>query len=262
MNPGEAFVEMDPSRQETLEVNSSRLSLPYEVVAAPWSNGAYRPFYHRAKRGIDLAGAALLIILLLPLMFVIAMLIKLETPGPIFFVQERIGSRRSYRDGKCVWAIRRFPFYKFRSMFRDTDESVHVAYIRAFAHNRIQKSSDRQVDFKLAGDRRITRVGRLLRRTSLDELPQLLNVLKGDMSLVGPRPVPAYEVAEYQPEHWGRLAAVPGITGLWQINGRGRVTFEEMIRMDLEYIGKQSCWFDCKILLATIPAVLSGHGAK
>ena len=116
--------------------------------------------------------------------------------------------------------------------------------------------------FKLTHDPRVTRVGRLLRRTSLDELPQLFNVLKGEMSLVGPRPVPPYEVAQYHEPDAERLAAVPGITGLWQVNGRGDVPFAEMIRLDREYVRNQTVWLDLKILLATIPAIVSGRGAK
>jgi exopolysaccharide production protein ExoY len=223
---------------------------------------ADRTIYFALKRCIDIVGATVLILLLSPLLILIAILIKLETPGPVLFVQERIGSKRCYRNGKVVWQIQKFQFYKFRSMFRDADPSLHVAYIRAFVRNQAEKSPDHDACFKLVNDHRITRIGRILRRTSLDELTQLLNVLKGEMSLVGPRPVPEYEVTEYEPHHWKRLAALPGITGLWQIKGRGQVSFEEMIQMDLEYVRAQSFWLDAKILLGTIPAVLLGKGAR
>jgi lipopolysaccharide/colanic/teichoic acid biosynthesis glycosyltransferase len=223
---------------------------------------ADRTIYFALKRCIDIVGAAVLILLLSPLLILIAILIKLETPGRVIFAQERIGSKRCYRDGKRVWQIQKFQFYKFRSMFRDADQTLHLAYIRSFVRNQAEKSSDSRACFKLVNDNRITRIGRILRRTSLDELPQLVNVLKGEMSLVGPRPVPEYEVAEYQPQHWKRLAALPGITGLWQINGRGQVSFDEMLQMDLEYVRAQSFWLDVKILLGTIPAVLLGKGAR
>jgi lipopolysaccharide/colanic/teichoic acid biosynthesis glycosyltransferase len=135
-------------------------------------------------------------------------------------------------------------------------------YIRDFVKGRARPSSKSNGKFKLTNDARVTRIGRLLRKSSLDELPQLFNVLKGDMSLVGPRPVPPYEVACYGNGHHKRLAALPGITGYWQVKGRGQVSFEEMIRMDLEYIQNASMWRDLKILFLTIPAVLSRRGAE
>ena len=147
-------------------------------------------------------------------------------------------------------------------MVRDADPSPHHAYIKAFIEGRIEASDEAGAKFKLTGDPRVTQVGRLLRRTSLDELPQLLNVLKGEMSLVGPRPVPIYEAADYQAWHYERLMALPGITGLWQVQGRCQVSFEEMIRMDIEYARHQSLWLDLKILFLTLPAVISGRGAE
>jgi lipopolysaccharide/colanic/teichoic acid biosynthesis glycosyltransferase len=220
------------------------------------------PLYFVAKRWLDWFGAALLVLLSLPLSIVIAILIKIETPGPFFFTQERIGSKRRYKNGTLAWEIRTFRVYKFRTMFHNSDQSLHIDYIRAFAHNRAERSTEPGAQFKLCNDPRITRIGRLLRIMSLDELPQLLNILRGEMSLVGPRPVPIYEVAEYKPEHWQRMAALPGLTGLWQISARSQVPFDEMIRLDLEYVRRQSLWFDFKILLGTIPAVLLCRGAK
>jgi lipopolysaccharide/colanic/teichoic acid biosynthesis glycosyltransferase len=143
-------------------------------------------------------------------------------------------------------------------MTQNADQSLHQTHIQAYVEERL----DTTRIVKLTDDPRVTRVGRILRRTSLDELPQLLNVLKGDMSLVGPRPVPIYEAAAYADWHRERLAALPGITGLWQVDGRGRVSFTEMVRMDIAYVRNQSLLLDIKLLLSTIPAVLSGRGAE
>lgn len=218
-------------------------------------------FYFYSKRGLDIVLAILLLIFLLPFLIFIAILIKLDSPGPIFYVQERVGAkRRRSKNGETIWEIQNFPFYKFRSMVHSADQSVHQKHIKAFVNGNLN-TAEANGQVKLVCDSRVTRVGRIIRTTSLDELPQLINVLKGEMSLVGPRPVPTYEVAEYEAWHYTRLAALPGMTGFWQINGRGVVTFEEMVQMDLEYIHNQSLWSDLKILLMTIPAVLSGRGA-
>ena len=227
---------------------------PQEGVLAGGEDSALGFF---CKRTLDAALAAALLVLLAPLMALIALLIRLDSPGPTFFVQKRVGARRRSRNGRVVWEVRHFPFYKFRSMAHNADPSLHRDYIRAFVRGRVDGAGA----FKLTHDPRITRVGRALRRTSLDELPQLINVLKGDMSLVGPRPVPTYEVAEYQAWHYERLAALPGITGIWQTQGRCQVPFEEMVRMDIDYVRRQSLWLDAQLLLLTIPAVLSGRGA-
>ena len=221
-----------------------------------------KSLYFICKRCIDVTLSLLLLILLAPLMLLIAILVKLDTPGPIFFIQERVGSKRRFREDGVVWEVRNFPFYKFRSMVRDADQSLHEAYIKSFAEGQTDISEETGGKFKLANDARVTRVGRIIRKASLDELPQLLNVLKGDMSLVGPRPVPTYEVAQYQRWHHKRLAGLPGITGMWQVKGRCQVPFDEMIQMDIDYIYSQSLWLDIKILLLTIPAVLSGQGAE
>jgi lipopolysaccharide/colanic/teichoic acid biosynthesis glycosyltransferase len=215
-------------------------------------------FGHCCKRVVDLVLGTLLGLLLLPLLLLIAILIRLDSPGPVIFVQERVGARRRSRHGQTAWEVVTFPCYKFRSMVRDANQSAHEAHVRAFVEERL----DTTRTVKLTGDPRVTRVGRFLRRSSLDELPQLANVLKGDMSLVGPRPVPAYEAAAYLEWHRERLAALPGITGWWQVKGRGLVSFTEMVRMDIAYVRNQSLWLDIKILLATIPAVLSGRGAE
>jgi lipopolysaccharide/colanic/teichoic acid biosynthesis glycosyltransferase len=219
-------------------------------------------FYYSAKRSLDVLLAGLLLILFLPLLLVIAVLIKLDSPGPVFFTQERVGAKRQWLGRQAIWIIRNFTMFKFRSMVQNADSSVHEAYIRDFVDGRVQPSQESGAKFKLTNDARVTRVGRLLRKFSLDELPQLLNVLTGDMSLVGPRPVPPYEVACYGNGHHKRLAALPGITGFWQVKGRCQVSFEEMIRMDVDYIRNASLWFDLKILFLTIPAVISRRGAE
>jgi lipopolysaccharide/colanic/teichoic acid biosynthesis glycosyltransferase len=219
-------------------------------------------FYFTCKRGIDVLLASLLLVALSPALLLIALLIKLDSPGPVIFRQERVGAQRQKLGRRAVWSARNFTFYKFRSMVQNADSSAHEAYIRDFVSGSARVSEQSGGKFKLTNDPRVTRVGRVLRRASLDELPQLFNVLKGDMSLVGPRPVPPYEVACYRDGDHRRLAALPGITGLWQVNGRCQVPFEKMIEMDLEYIRKASIWLDLKILLLTIPAVLSGRGAE
>jgi len=218
--------------------------------------------YFPAKRFLDALFTGLLLILLLPLMLFIAVLVKLDSEGPVFFAQERVGAKRERLGRQAIWIIRNFTMYKFRSMVQNADSSVHEAYIRDFVEGRAHPSPEGGGKFKLTNDARVTRVGRFLRKFSLDELPQLLNVLQGDMSLVGPRPVPPYEVACYGNGDHKRLAALPGITGFWQVKGRCQVSFEEMICMDLEYIRNASLWFDLKILFLTIPAVLSRRGAE
>jgi len=223
---------------------------------------ANRPFYYLCKRCLDVCLASVLLFLLVPVFLLIAALIKLDSRGPVFFTHERVGAKRKKTGRETVWAVTKFGMHKFRSMLADADSRVHEAYIRDFVAGRAQRSEEKGGKFKLTNDSRVTRVGRMLRRTSLDELPQLFNVLKGQMSLVGPRPVPPYEVACYRNGEHKRLAALPGITGLWQVNGRCRVSFEEMIHMDLQYLRNASFLLDLRLLLLTIPAVLGGRGAE
>lgn len=218
-------------------------------------------FYFACKRCLDVVLAGVLLVLLLPLLVLIVVLIKLDSPGPAIFTQERVGAKCQWLGRQAIWIVRNFTMYKFRSMAQNADASVHEAYIRDFVAGRAQASPETGGKFKLTNDPRVTRIGRFLRKFSLDELPQLLNVLKGDMSLVGPRPVPPYEVACYGNGHEKRLAALPGITGYWQVKGRCRVSFEEMIRMDIDYIRNASLSLDLKILFLTVPAVLSRRGA-
>lgn len=204
------------------------------------------------KRFFDLIAATILTILLLPFFAILALLVKRSSPGPILFVQERLG-----RNG------RPFRFYKFRSMRHDADDFVHRQFTAMFINgdkDGCQKRNGGKELFKLEQDPRVTPIGRWLRRTSLDELPQLLNIIKGDMSLVGPRPPIAYEIENYQPWHFERLKVIPGLTGLWQVMGRSRVSFDEMVHLDLHYINHWSLLLDLKILLRTIPVVLRGTG--
>jgi lipopolysaccharide/colanic/teichoic acid biosynthesis glycosyltransferase len=205
------------------------------------------------KRSVDIVGSFLGLLLLTPLMILIALAVMLSSRGPAFFRQKRVG-----QYGKS------FTFLKFRSMYTSADHAIHEAYIKLFIANQSDgaDAGEESKVYKLQADPRITRVGRFLRRTSLDELPQLFNVLTGQMSLVGPRPPVLYEFASYDTWHKRRLLVVkPGITGFWQVHGRSRVKFDDMVRMDLEYARTWSLSLDLNILLQTPRAVLSGEGA-
>ena len=212
----------------------------------PLSNGA-----RILKRTFDLIFAALAILLLLPLWLLIALLIKLDSKGPVFYTQERVGM-----DGRL------FLLYKFRTMQANADAELHREYQRAFIAGRAEANlgNETKPTYKLLADPRITRIGKILRRTSLDEVPQLLNVLSGDMSLVGPRPPIPYEVEAYELWHRKRLDMKPGLTGLWQVSGRNRLPFEEMVRLDLFYIENWSLLLDLKIILRTGFVMLAGEG--
>jgi exopolysaccharide biosynthesis polyprenyl glycosylphosphotransferase len=200
--------------------------------------------YRQVKRLLDVTVAALLLTCLSPLLALCALAIRLESAGPILFRQPRVGE-----------GGRRFTMLKFRSMYTGAKAAPHREYAAAFIRGQARPDQGAGV-YKLVDDPRVTRVGRWLRRTSLDELPQLWNVLRGEMSLVGPRPPIPYELEHYRPEHFRRLQVRPGITGLWQVSGRSRTTFEEMVALDLEYIKRRSLVLDLDILLRTIPTVL------
>lgn len=212
----------------------------------------------QAKRGLDLVLSLLLVVVCAPLLAIVALAIRIDSAGPVIFRQTRVGARRR-PDGS--WVSVEFEVLKFRSMRPGVDESRHREYISAFVNGSIEQTEGQNRRFKLTDDDRITRVGRVIRRLSLDELPQLFNVVRGEMSLVGPRPVPVYEVEGYSSHHRERFNALPGITGLWQVRGRGRVTFEEMVQMDIEYVRERDMWLDVRLLVATIPAALTGRGA-
>jgi lipopolysaccharide/colanic/teichoic acid biosynthesis glycosyltransferase len=217
--------------------------------------------YFYAKRLMDIILASILLFLLLPLLAVVAIAIKLDSAGPIIFVHKRVGSRRRVVNGIAIWDVHDFNFYKFRSMRADNDEHEHKEHIKAYVSGELAVDENDPTTFKAANDDRITRVGHILRATSIDELPQLINVIKGDMSLVGPRPVPTYEFEQYAPAHYERMTAMQGITGLWQVSGRCAVTFEEQIQLDIEYARNQSILMDLKLLFMTVPAVITKQGA-
>jgi lipopolysaccharide/colanic/teichoic acid biosynthesis glycosyltransferase len=208
--------------------------------------------YGRIKRALDLAGSLALLVALAPLLLLIALAVKLTSPGPVFFRQVRVGQM-----------MRPFTILKFRTMSDTADHAVHHEFVSRFIQaGAAQQPTGASPVFKITNDPRVTRVGRLLRKTSLDELPQLWNVLRGEMSLVGPRPPIPYEVAQYKTWHCRRvLEAKPGITGLWQVTGRSRTTFDEMVRLDIRYARTRSLSNDLKILLATPAAVIAGKGA-
>lgn len=219
------------------------------------------PIYHYCKRALDVLLIGLSTLFLLPLFLTIALLIKIDSPGPIFYRQQRVGAKRTIRNGIVTWERVNFSIFKFRSMFTDTDDAIHQEHVRAWINGELD-DDESGAAAKVKNDPRITRMGHFIRKTSLDELPQLINVALGEMSLVGPRPVPEYEVAQYRQEDFVRLEALPGLTGLWQVMGRGNVSFEEMMELDTEYIQTRSFWNDISIILRTIPAVLSGSGAE
>lgn len=204
------------------------------------------------KRAFDLVAVSIGLILLSPIFIIIAILIKLDSRGPVLYKQTRIGEFG-----------RQFQMFKFRSMHTDADPEIHKAYVTWLIKENIspEDKGDVSGSLKMENDPRITRVGKFIRKTSLDELPQLFNVFRGEMSLVGPRPPLLYEVDLYQDWHKRRFEVPPGITGLWQVKGRNRVSFDEMVRMDLEYIEHQSIWLDIRLLLQTPRAVIQARGA-
>ena len=221
-----------------------------------------RSVYFTLKRVLDLALSLPVLIAVSPIFLIVALLIRATSPGPVFFVQDRIGVRRV--GGR--WTLRTFRFIKFRTMHAGVGTAIHQKHVSAFIRGDSDARSAAQAAGLVAGtnkirhDPRLTPVGRFLRRFSLDELPQLLNVIRGEMSLVGPRPPIPYEVEVYRPEHMRRLSVKPGITGLWQVSGRAILTFEEMVRLDLLYIEKMNLGLDLSILARTSLVVFSGSG--
>jgi exopolysaccharide biosynthesis polyprenyl glycosylphosphotransferase len=205
-----------------------------------------RRFGRIGKRAIDILGSLSALVLLSPIFLAVAALVKLSSRGPILFRQERLG-----QFGKT------FTFLKFRSMYANNDRRIHQEFMkRVIKGDHAEKGS--KAVYKMTNDPRITRVGSILRRTSLDELPQFINVLLGEMSLVGPRPPIAYECQEYDIWHRRRVLEVkPGITGLWQIGGRSRIRFDDMVRLDLQYVRTWSLWLDLQILMQTPRALFS-----
>ncbi len=228
-------------------------TLTYEQAMEPGHAGDAHSVQTRATeaacRALDIVVALAAIVVLSPLLLVLAILIRLDSRGGALFRQERLG-----RD------MQPFVVNKFRTMHIHSDRAndAHVAFVQGFIAGDAERHKEL---FKLAGDERVTRVGRVLRKSSLDELPQLINVLQGNMSLVGPRPCLHYEAERYPAHAFGRFAVKPGITGWWQVCGRSQLSFEEMIALDLEYARRRSLWFNLVILARTLPVVLLGRGA-
>jgi exopolysaccharide biosynthesis polyprenyl glycosylphosphotransferase len=220
-----------------------------EIVARQEARRAARV----VKRSIDLLGATVALLVLAPVLVVAAIAIKLTSPGPVLFKQTRIGQYGMP-----------FTCLKFRSMHAVNDDSIHKDYVRRFIAGHVDgggAETNGKAVYKLTRDPRLTPIGRFLRKTSLDEVPQFFNVLSGHMSLVGPRPPVPYELEAYEVWHRHRLLVKPGITGLWQVSGRSRLRFDDMVRLDLKYAAMWSLWLDIKILLQTPHAVFSGEGA-
>jgi len=201
----------------------------------------------RVKRGLDVAVAGTALVVFVPVLLLVAVLVRLGSPGPALFRQTRIGLDS-----------RPFQMLKFRTMLVDADDASHREYVARMLRG---EATPQRGLYKLDADPRVTRVGAILRRTSLDELPQLINVLRGDMSLVGPRPALPYEVRKFPVWAAPRFAVRPGLTGLWQVSGRNRLAMTEGLLLDVEYVERQTLWLDLGILLRTAPAVLAG-GAR
>ncbi len=209
-----------------------------------------RKGYQITKRMIDLTFSLLVLPFALPVLLICAAAIALDSPGPVLFVQNRVG-----KGG------RRFKLYKFRTMRHNCDTTDHRAFMKAFVNGEMDDKANGKGVYKPFSDRQLTRVGRVLRKTSLDELPQLINVIRGEMSLVGPRPNVPWEVEEYRGWHKERLEVLPGITGLAQINGRSSNTFDKIVRYDIVYIENRSLKMDLQILWQTVTSVVAGKGA-
>jgi lipopolysaccharide/colanic/teichoic acid biosynthesis glycosyltransferase len=209
----------------------------------------YKPYYQAAKRLFEVTVCLLLLPVIIPVGLTIALLIRLDSPGPVMFIQERVG-----KGGRL------FKMFKFRTMRPDVNNKAHQLFMRSFVNGAAQEVNEHKV-YKPFKSNEITRVGRILRKTSLDELPQLINVLKGEMSFVGPRPNVPWEVEEYRGWHKERLEVLPGITGLAQVRGRSGITFDRIVEYDIEYVENQSFLFDLKILWWTVASVVFGKGA-
>ncbi len=207
--------------------------------------------YRTTKRAIDIGLSALVLALVWPFWVLLTILIHLDSKGPALFIQERIG-----KNGQP------FRMYKFRTLHVKLDNAAHEAYMRSYVNGRSGEGETGSAIHKPVTDSQVTTLGRFLRQTSLDELPQLLNVLRGEMSLVGPRPNVPWEVEEYRPWHCRRLEVLPGITGLAQVNGRSCLTFDDIVEYDIEYIEQQSLLLDLRILIWTGPSVLRGSGTS
>jgi len=218
------------------------------VQSAPIQTISIQPGYERTKRFLDILFTLLILPLLLVVGTIVIVLIRLESKGPILFRQKRVG-----QNGV------EFELLKFRSMHINNDDAVHREAIKHYMNGEILNGNG-NIPYKMGEDPRVTRVGKFIRKTSLDELPQFWNVLQGHMSLVGPRPPVPYEVELYTQHDLLRLSGKPGLTGPWQVYGRSKVSFQEMIDMDIAYLQRQSFWEDIKLIALTVPVMLLGRG--
>ncbi len=256
---------------------------PPETIHQTWPLiTADRRSYYAIKRVMDVLVAAMLLILVSPILFVVAIAIFVYSPGPVFFVQERVGAKRHTKGRSTTWEPVTFRCFKFRTMKQNADPAVHKQYVQALITKneeqmaaakesaRGQRDTERRTSErqdaeteprKLTEDTRIIRPGHIIRKLSLDELPQLFNVLRGEMSLIGPRPAIPYELEVYKPWHKLRLQAQPGISGLQQVKARSTRDFDEQVKFDIDYIEHQSLWLDLKIAVQTPLAILFAKGA-
>jgi lipopolysaccharide/colanic/teichoic acid biosynthesis glycosyltransferase len=220
------------------------------VLSAPARMIHLNARYLRVKRAFDVIFTLLISPFVLIVGAIIAVCIKLDSKGPVFFRQRRVG-----QNGV------EFEMLKFRSMYVNSDELIHREKIISYMNGqKLNDDATGTMSYKIIADPRITRVGRFIRKTSLDELPQFWNVLRGEMTLVGPRPPLTYEVELYSEREWLRLSGKPGLTGTWQVYGRSRVTFQSMVEMDIAYLQNQSFWKDLKLIALTIPVMILGRG--
>jgi lipopolysaccharide/colanic/teichoic acid biosynthesis glycosyltransferase len=220
------------------------------VQSPPVQAIVIKPSYLQVKRAFDVIFTLLLLVPLLLVIAIVAILIRLDSKGPIFFRQKRLGLNGS-----------EFTMFKFRSMYVNSDDSLHRnAIVQYMNGEKLHDEAATNNSYKLGDDPRITRVGEFIRKTSIDELPQFINVLRGEMTIVGPRPPLAYEVEYYTPRDWLRLSGKPGLTGLWQVYGRSQVPFRDMVEMDITYLQRQSLWEDLKLIASTPIVMILGRG--
>ncbi len=248
-------------RMKAARTSTARLAAPTEAAERGTVSAATTPerrergprlaSYALWKSAIDRVLALLALAGLAPLMAAIAVGIKLDSPGRAIFRQQRVG-----KDGQI------FILYKFRTMYENNDDTKYKEFVKKYVQENASELDENGMDvYELVNDPRVTRLGRLLRKTNLDELPQFFNVLKGEMSIVGPRPDILFAVEMYEQHHRRRLAAVPGITGLWQVSGRKELSFQEQLELDCEYIARKSLLFDTKIMLKTVITILKRDGS-
>ena len=237
---------MDMNHRVVIKAPGRVIPIPL-LPDSPIVDESYQPL----KRLFDLILCLLALPIVMPLGIIIAIAIRLDSPGPILFLQERVG-----KDGRL------FKIVKFRTMHRNIDKRSHRAFMKKYISGQMRSNGDANNTFKPFKDNEVTSIGRFLRRTSLDELPQLINVFRHEMTFVGPRPNVTWEVESYREWHAERLRVLPGITGLAQVRGRSTITFDEIVQHDLEYIEKQGLWLDIRILWWTVTSVLFRNGAE